>query len=119
MLHPTEPDPFLLQPQARSQAVVAQVVKQRALLCRQPWQIARERLRLFAPVIGVGQQRVAVHQQGLNMGQRGAQLVEDGETMRVNVAPVMHGAAVQPLGTCQHLKAIASTKYQHAARDWT
>ena len=52
----------------------------------------------------------AVHQKGFDVGEAGAQLGEDGEAVGVDVAPVVDGAVLQPLGAGERLPAVAGAE---------
>ena len=92
-LNPSEPDSFLFQAQILAQTVVSQVIVQCAFLGVQARQVPKCLFLLPAPLGLEGQQRSSIHQQGLRMGQVGAQLIQDREAVGINVSPVIHLAA--------------------------
>ena len=59
-------------------------------------------------------QCLAVHQEGFGMGQTCTQLIKDGKTMGINVAPVVDAALVEPRGLGQHLKPVPGAEDDYA-----
>ena len=73
-------------------------------------------LGLLAPVRAVGKQRLSVHEERRRVRKVAAQLVEDGEAMGVNVAPVVHTAFMQPSSARQRLPTVAGAKNDDGSR---
>ena len=67
------------------QAQPAQIVVQRTLVGTQTGQVAQGRLRFFGPLRSMCQQGLTIHQKRSRVGMTRPQLVEDGETVDVDV----------------------------------
>jgi hypothetical protein len=81
-----EPDSFLFEPNRRSEAVLDEVVVQRAFGSVR-WASGSE--VGFGSVTGrVPQQRLAIHEDGPHRADAFTQTVQDREAVRVDVAPV-------------------------------
>src|SRR5690606_12022973 len=89
-LHEAIADALLLEPDALTEPVMAQVVEQLALISREPVRLARISIlrRLADPQVPVRHQRLPVHQQGAGVRKRLTQPVQDAEAMGIDVAPV-------------------------------
>ena len=77
-------------------AIEAEVVIHGRLVGRETRQVVACRVGFLAPVHTVGEQRLSVHEEGRRAREVGAQLVEDGEAVGVDVAPVVDCALRQP-----------------------
>lgn len=89
MSQPVEAYVFLLQPQPRANAIVAQIVVKGSLFVRQPVQVHSQGLVLASPDSGMRVKRFPVHQERFHMAEVGAQLIQDAKAMRIDIAPVM------------------------------
>src|SRR3569832_1285773 len=70
-------------------------------------------IRLLCPMGLVRQQGFAVHKDRGYMREVGAQLVQDGETVGVDISPVVDGAIVQPTAARQRLPAAIAGPKDH------
>ena len=59
-------------------------------------------------------QRLLIHQKRGRMGKESPKLVEDGESMGINVSPVMDVPFTQPVNSSEILKTIAGSENYHS-----
>src|SRR3569832_2469273 len=76
-------------------------------------QVMHHGIRLLSPMGLVRQQGFAVHKERGYMREVGAQLVQDGETVGVDISPVVDGAIVQPTAARQRLPAAIAGPKDH------
>ena len=107
---PAKAHAFLFQPQPGLVAIEAEVVIHGRLVGRETRQVVACRVGFLAPVHTVGEQRLSVHEEGRRAREVGAQLVEDGEAVGVEVAPIEQLASVQPIGARQCVPAVAGAE---------
>lgn len=69
-------------------AIESEVVIDASLFVRETRQVVACRLGFLAPVRAMGKQRFTAHDEGRRAREVGTQLVEDGESVGVDVAPV-------------------------------
>src|SRR5690606_41900927 len=81
-------------------------------------QVVARRVGLLTPVQAVGKERLAVHEEGSRAGKVAAQLVEDGESVGVDVTPVVQLASMQPRGARQRLPTVARAEDRDGVRRW-
>jgi multidrug resistance protein len=115
---PAKPHALLLQTQPGLVAIESEVVKNRRLPRRETRQVAACRVGLLAPVQAVGKERRTVHEEGRRAGEATTQLVEDGESVGVDVAPVVQLASMQPLGARQRFPTVACAEDDDGVRRW-
>jgi len=111
-----EADALLLQAHPGAQPVAAQIVVEGRLLRIEAIELARVRRRLDAPLVPMSEERRPIHEQRPGAGEQRAQPVEDSKAVRIDVAPVGDGAAVEPPCRREAVDAIAAAEDRKAAR---
>src|ERR1039458_2327020 len=114
-LDPAEGNPLLLQADALAQAIVAQVVVEGAFGGGQTGKFAIVGVALPNPKRRMPQQRLPIHQKRLRAREQRPQAVQDVEAVRVDVAPVVQRAAVEPAHFGETVEAVAQTENDQAA----
>jgi len=61
------------------------------------------------------EQRYAVHQEGLGLGEGAPELIQDGEAVGVEVAPVPEARAAEPSRVGELREAVAAAQYDGRA----
>lgn len=89
MSQPVEPNVFLLQPQSRADAVVAQIIVEGPLVWHQSVQVRQQGLVLASPDGGMRIKGCPVHQERIYVTKVAAQLIQDAKAMSIDVTPVM------------------------------
>lgn len=69
------------------------------------------------PVVAVGEEGCSIHEEGGGVGEVFAELVEDGEAMRVDVAPVVEFAGLEPVDAGEVPEAVACAEDDHRFGD--
>jgi hypothetical protein len=85
---PVPGDAFLLEPDTLAETVGDEVLVGGLLLIGQAAELRCGRAGLGHPAVAVGEERFAIHEQASGLRQPRAQLIEDGEAVRVEVAPL-------------------------------
>ena len=60
-------------------------------------------------------QRFPIHQKGLSLGENGAEAMENGEAMRIDIAPIVKLLALKPGHSSQGLHPVTQAEDHHAA----
>ena len=85
---PVEVNVFLLQPQSRTEAVVAQIVVEGVFFGGQPVQVRQQRLILAPLDGGIRTKGCSVHQERIYVTKVTTQMIQDSKAMGVYVTPV-------------------------------
>jgi len=97
-------------------ARVTPMARSIATPCCQARQVVARRVGLLAPGQAVGEERLPVHEEGHRAGKAAPQLVEDGEAVGVDVAPVVPLASMQPPGARECFRTVARTEDDDGSR---
>ena len=108
---PLESNVLLFESQILADSVISQIVEQCMLGVIEHRQIVQCLVTLLTPQRFVGHQRCPVHQQRFDLAEAVAQLIENGEAVGVDIAPIADAALGEPLGLRQRVPSVTGAEH--------
>jgi len=104
--------PLLFQAHAVAEAVVAKVVVECLFAWVEGWQVAQHAstTEFFGPQVPVHHEGVAIHKERAGVRKVLAEAAQDGEAMRVEVAPIVQGLVCDPWEGSEQVDGVAASE---------